>query len=326
MNFEPTEEQQAFAGALTSLLAGADVPGTIRSWAQDDLAAGSKLWNRLAELGLHGLCVPTSAGGLGADAVDMVIAFEVLGRFAVPGPYIESVVLAPALLVAAGDPHGVLAELADGGVATVAAPPMTPFALDADAADHVLLLDGTGLSHATPGDRLQSVDASRRLFRAVPGDAVASIDAADAAAALDRATLACAAQVLGAGQHLLEAAVEYAKVRRQFGRVIGEYQALKHALADVRVALDFARPLLLGAAVSVRDGSPDAARDVAAAKVACSVAADRAARTALQVHGAIGYTAEYDLGLWLTKVRALVGAWGDPSLQRGRVLAALVND
>lgn len=326
MRFEPTGEQQAFAGALSSLLSGADVPATVRAWAQDDLAAGTRLWGRLAELGLHGLCVPESSGGLGADAVDVVIAFEVLGRFAVPGPYIESVVLAPSLLRAAGDPAGVLGDLAEGAVATVAAPPMTPFALDADTASHVLLLDGTALSAATPGDRLRSVDASRRLFRAVPGDSVATIDEPAAAAALDLATLACAAQLLGAGQHLLDEAVEYAKVRRQFGRVIGEYQALKHALADVRVGLDFARPLLHGAAVSVRDGSADAGRDVAAAKVACSVAADRAARTALQVHGAIGYTAEYDLGLWLTKVRALVGAWGDPSLQRGRVLTALVND
>jgi alkylation response protein AidB-like acyl-CoA dehydrogenase len=87
------------------------------------------------------------------------------------------------------------------------------------------------------------------------------------------------------------------------------------------VGLELARPLLFGAALAL-DG-PDAARDVSAAKVACADAAYRAARTALQVHGAIGYTAEYDLALWLLKVRALVSAWGTQRFHRDRVLAAV---
>jgi len=81
--------------------------------------------------------------------------------------------------------------------------------------------------------------------------------------------------------------------------------------------------LLLGAALSCADASPTRSRDVSAAKVACTDAAYRAARTSLQVHGAIGYTAEYDLSLWLTKVRALASAWGTQSVHRARVLAAL---
>ena len=112
--------------------------------------------------------------------------------------------------------------------------------------------------------------------------------------------------------------MEYAKQRRQFGREIGSYQAVKHALADVRIALDFARPLVLGAAVLGAG-----ARDVSAAKVAAGDAAHLASRVALQVHGAIGYTREYDLFLWITKVRALVGTWGTPSFHRARVLEAL---
>ena len=99
--------------------------------------------------------------------------------------------------------------------------------------------------------------------------------------------------------------------------MIGSFQAVKHQLADVAVGLDLARPLLFGAALSL---SP---RDVSAAKVACGDAAYRAARTALQVHGAIGYTAEYDLALWLTKVRALLSAWGTPRFHRDRVWAAI---
>ncbi len=124
----------------------------------------------------------------------------------------------------------------------------------------------------------------------------------------------------------------YAKQRSQYGREIGQYQAVKHLLADVATRLELARPLLHGAAVAL-DGRTDAgtdgagtdtvARDVSAAKVACGEAAHLAARTGLQVHGAVGYTAEHDVGLRLTKVRALVAAWGTTAFHRARVLDAV---
>jgi hypothetical protein len=105
--------------------------------------------------------------------------------------------------------------------------------------------------------------------------------------------------------------------------VIGSYQAIKHKLADVHIALELARPLLYGAALSVAADSSDTARDVSAAKVAAAEAARLAARNALQTHGAIGFTAEHDLSLWLLRVQALRSAWGDPAAHRRRVLEAL---
>jgi hypothetical protein len=233
------------------------------------------------------------------------------------------VVLAPILLTAVpevADP----ADLAEGKIlVTVAAPPMTPYALDADVADVLLLLEGMTLRRAFPGGLRGSVDRSRRLFEPVPGPVLTHLDPEVVSRAFDTAALTCAAQLLGAGEHALAVTVEYAKSRRQFGRVIGEYQAIKHLLADVRVALDFARPLVYGAAVSLGARGPDARRDVSAAKVAASEAAYRASRAALQAHGAIGYTEEYDLSLWITKIRALVSAWGTPAHHRAEVLAAL---
>ncbi len=127
----------------------------------------------------------------------------------------------------------------------------------------------------------------------------------------------------GQGQALLDAAVDYAKQRAQFGRIIGSYQAIKHKLADVHIALELARPLVYGAALSLADRSPDTARDVSAAKASASDAALLAARSALQTHGAIGFTAEHDLSLWLLRVQALRPAWGDPAAHRRRVLEAL---
>jgi len=295
MNFEHTTDQRDFASSLESLLASADTTGTARSWADGDTAPGLKLWTRLAEQGLTMLATE-------ATPVELGIAFEALGRHAVPGPWVESAAYLPTLLG-----HEV------GGIGTVAVPPHVPYALDADIADQVFLVQGEGVTTATVGAQHSSVDRTRRLFE-VTGAAPA--DAGDLDAAFDLAVLATAAQLLGAGERILADSVTYVKQRKQFGREIGSYQAIKHALADVRIALDFARPLVDGAAVGAISAS--------AAKVACADAAYLASRTGLQVHGAIGYTQEFDLSIWLTKVRALVTAWGTPSHHRARILESLV--
>ena len=169
------------------------------------------------------------------------------------------------------------------------------------------------------------MDPARQLWDADGRELLARGPAVTGAAvrAADAGTLACAAQLLGAGRALLELSVTHALQRTQFGRPIGSFQAVKHRLADVAIALEFARPLVAEAADALTEGRATAARDTSAAKVAATDAAALAARAALQVHGAIGYTQEHDLHLWLTKVRALAGAWGSQSAHRARVLAAL---
>lgn len=322
MRFALTDEQRGFAEVLDDLLTAAETPQVVRAWSAGDADPGLKLWHRLAELGVAGLLVSEEQGGLGADDVDLVVAFEALGRHAVPGPWVESTAMLPVLLRHT-DQDELLAGLVAGeALATVAVPEMVPYALDADRAA-AFVLDRTVLRSARAGELRRSVDPARRLFPLEAGEEVTALDEPTVAEAVDTAVLACSAQLLGAGERLLQEAVGYAKQRRQFGRLIGEYQALKHALADVRMALDFARPLVYVAALSLRGGSVDAGRDVSAAKVSAGDAAYAAARTALQVHGAIGYTAEHDLGLWITKVRALVTAWGTPAVHRAKVLDAI---
>lgn len=317
MRFTLTDEQVGFAASLGDLLGGADVPATTRAWAAGDTAPGLALWKRLADQGVHALVVPERAGGLGAEPIDLCVAFEQLGRYAVPGPWVESVAYLPTLLATA-DPE-VVAALAAGAVGSVRVAGHAPCALDADVAAHLYLVDEE-VRVALPGRKRASVDPARRLFEVTGGEAVA-VAQPDRDRAFDLAALACSAQLLGLGEQLLATTTTYLRQRRQFGREIGSYQALKHAAADVRIALDFVRPLVHGAALTFE--GPDRARDVGAAKVAASEAAHRAARTALQLHGAIGYTAEYDLSLWLLKTQALVAAWGTTAYHRGRILAAL---
>jgi alkylation response protein AidB-like acyl-CoA dehydrogenase len=127
---------------------------------------------------------------------------------------------------------------------------------------------------------------------------------------------------VGLGRALLAGTVEYVKRRTQFGRPVGAFQAVKHRLADTLIALEFAQPLLHAAAVALAAGRPDTARDIAAAKVTAGEAAYAAARTALHCHGALGYTEEPDLSLWIRKARPLRTAWGTPAACRARILAA----
>ncbi|MGW4210759.1 acyl-CoA dehydrogenase family protein [Lentzea sp. NPDC004789] len=245
------------------------------------------------------------------DPVDLVVVFEELGHHAVEGALIESLAVLPALLgeveAVAATPIGPRAH-----TASVAFPPHVPHAVQAD---RYFLVEGDTLHEAVPTAELSSVDPARRLVELAAGAVVAT--GVPSARAFDVGVLTCSAQLLGLGRAMLDMTTEHAKARTQFGKPIGSFQAVKHHLANVHIGLELARPLVLGAAVTM------SARDVSAAKVAASDAAWQAARIALQVHGAIGYTAEHALGRFLLQTRALRTAWGSPSMHRARVLEAL---
>ena len=311
MHFELDTSQRDFAASIDGALAAADVPSAIRAWSTGDTGPGRKVWATLADLGVTALMVAEEFDGIGAHATDLVVAAERLGRWGVPGPVAESIAVAPVLLA---DDRRSSALAAGELIATVAMPPRVPRAVDADAAGLVLLAADGQVWDAEAGARHESVDPARHPFDVT---SVGDARTADTSGAFEFGALTTAAQLIGAAQAMLDGSVDYAKQRSQFGRVIGSYQAIKHALADVHIAVELARPLVYGAALGEIS--------VSAAKVACSDAAYLASRTGLQVHGAIGYTAEFDLSIWITKIRALVGAWGTPAYHRARLLETLVG-
>jgi alkylation response protein AidB-like acyl-CoA dehydrogenase len=345
MKFMLTEEQRQFGATIHELLTDADVPGAARAWADGDSQPGLAIWRELAKAGVTALAVPESAGGLGASPVDLVVACEELGHHPVPGPIAESIAALPVLLAglaqgeqprargaaasaAAAPPvYGkLLAALASGElVGTLAVPPVLPYALDADAAGLAVLAERGTVSMSPSGIGLRSIDPARRLFALRTGQELAVSASDQVRAALCYGTLASAALLLGAGRGLLEASTAHARNREQFGRPVGAFQAVKHQLANVLIGLEFARPLLYAAAIALGNDAPAVARDTSAARVACADAARLAARTALQVHGAIGYTRECDISLWLAKVRALSSTWGSQAEHRAVVLAALTE-
>jgi alkylation response protein AidB-like acyl-CoA dehydrogenase len=199
----------------------------------------------------------------------------------------------------------------------------------ADVAD-LFVLEADGALHAVPRDRveLERVDGfseARPRFhvRWLPS-ASTRLDAS-VELAFDRAAFAAAAELLGVADRLIAMAAEYAKDRHQFGAPIGSFQAVKHLLANALVRLEFARPAVYRAAHSLARGAPARPRDVSMAKALASDAGVLAARNALQVHGAIGYTEEHHLHLWLKAAWALSFAYGDASWHRDRVAAAVLS-
>ncbi|MFC4377088.1 acyl-CoA dehydrogenase family protein [Nocardia halotolerans] len=351
MRFALSTEQLDFAAELHKILDAGQVPAAVRAWAAGDPTKGRVLLRQVSDMGVFGLLVDEQYGGAEATPVDLVVALTELGRAGLPGPVIESTAVIPALLQRLPNAEPAqrwLPALAGGDLLGTVTfdEPQHSIALDTDTAEFVLVAGGDRVSlgrrgrlHA-PADGadssadpeavaldaalpITSIDPPRKLARVVRAEVVA--EGAQVRAAIDYAfdvgVLACAAQLSGAGRAILEQTVAYAKQRKQFGRAIGEFQAVKQQLADVRIALDLAEPLLYRAALTL--DSEDRARDVSAALVACGAAAHRAARAGLQVHGAIGYTAEFDLSLWLTKVAALRTAWGTADFHRARIGSAL---
>jgi len=351
VRFAFSDDQLLFRDTVRDFLEKECPPEAVRAAWSDAASPQSELWRGLAEMGVIGGMLAESHGGLGMHELDLVLLLEETGRAAMPGPVVESAVVGGPLLQAVGADHEdvqrILPRLADGE-ATVAVAfgngngngresgvGRAGLVLDADvAACAVFARDGRIVM--VPRDRLTlerqpSVDGARRLF-AVDHERADEVELASGeaarlalATAVDRGALGTAAQLLGLADQLLVTTVEYVKAREQFGVPIGSFQAIKHHLADALLALEFARPVVYRAAYSMAGHADTASRDASMAKCYASDAAALVARKALQCHGAIGYTVEYDLHLWMKRVWALSAAWGDASHHRALVADSVLG-
>jgi len=341
VRFDFTEDQRLLQETVREFLAGECTPDAVRALWATGSGRSRALWKQLAEVGLPGLLVPEAHEGMGLDEVDFVLLCEEVGRAGLAEPVIGTAAVAAPLLAELG---GELAErwlkpLAVGeALAAVGLPAeVCPFVDDAHVADLLLLARDGELHALLPGDvtavTQPASDPARRIFSVEWKPAAATRVAAGARAgelldaALDRGALAAAAQLLGVCDRLLALAVDYTSQRVQFGVPIGSFQAVKHALADVKVKLEYARPLVYRAADSVARGRAQRAVHVSMAKVAASEAALRGARAALQAHGAIGYTWEQDVHIWMRRAWSLDQTCGLQRFHRERMAAfALAPD
>lgn len=316
MRFSLSDDQVAFRDAVRELLAKEATPAIVRAaWGAPEGELDRGVWNDLDAMGVLGVLVPEADGGLGLDETFLVPILEEAGRVALPHPIVETAMVAAPLL---GGTSGMIASDLGG--------PLVPCAADADQLllrwGHTLVLADRDSVELTA---VATVDRARRAAY-VTHDSTGeplSEDPAVIALALDRGTLGTAALLVGLGQAMLDLTVSYVTQRQQFGVTIGSFQAVKHHLADAALALEFTRPAVARAAWSVAQGSPTRARDVSMAKAMASDAAELVGRKALQCHGAIGYTVEADLHLYLKRTWALARAWGDTAHHTDRVADAL---
>ena len=308
-----TPDQLGLADGVRSYLAGthgADVLRRLDAGPNRDPA----IWQGLVEMGLPGLCVPESAGGMGMGLVDAALIAVECGRFCLAEPLVDTAFIAAPVLAATPGNDDILSQIATGTARIALLHPCNPWIADAETATHSL---STALAAAPNVSPIASVDPLRNLS--------APIEAPANPALLNHAALMAAAQLIGIAEAMLQQATDYAKLRTQFGQPIGAFQAVKHQLASAAVALEFARPPVWVAAQALQDGLPHAAIAISHAKIAAGDAATSIAETAIQVHGAMGYTYEVDLHFWMKRSWALTAAWGDRAFHLARLDAAVIG-
>jgi alkylation response protein AidB-like acyl-CoA dehydrogenase len=323
MHFALTEDQRALIDAARTMLAETCTPSDLRRLIDAGTGHDPKRWSLIREMGLLGVLAPEEAGGLGLSLVDFVGIAEAAGYVALPEPLVDQAGLAVPLL------DGAWLQRVLAGEIVALGHPANPFVADADLAsafllghdDAVYLVEKSAVSLI----RETSFDPFRRLFRIDWSPAEATRLDRGWGNTLERGAVLAAAQLLGLAQRCIELAVAYAKDRIQFGKPIGSYQAVKHLLATAQVKLEFARPVVQAAAAELPLATPAARARAAHAKIAAAEAADLAARSAVQVHGAMGMTWEVDVHFFLKRALALKSAWGTPDHHVATVIERILT-
>jgi alkylation response protein AidB-like acyl-CoA dehydrogenase len=357
-----TDVEEALRTSIRALLVDRCPNAQVTALYDGDRSIVSPLWASLArDMGLAGLLVPEALGGAGAGPREAAVVMEELGRAVAPVPYLTSAIMATAFLLRT-TADDLIRALAEGQrtaaiVIPIDAHPDAPrlsiqLASDQTLSGHVanvagvldadlllvpaLTADGMEmrwLPADTPGVSIKpgtSFDMTRQLadvhFDSVSALALPVAPGVHGAlcGALELGAAMLASEQVGIAQWCLDVTIEYLKVRRQFGEPVGGFQALKHRLADLFVAVESARAAALNAAAT-------AARDDAESRIACAVAqsycaqvAVQAAEEAVQMHGGIGMTWEHPVHLYLKRAKADQIALGSPGAHRAS-LAALVD-
>lgn len=343
MDFTFSEDQFALRDSMSRFLMTEAAPEFLRETWETEAGRSPELRRKIAEQGLPGLSVPEAEGGMGLSDTDWALMAQELGYYAIPDSLIDTACVAVGLLAALPAGHELrktwLPRVAEGQARIAIAHPVNSWVADAAGADLLLMVDQGAVEvrvHAVPRadvtiEPLKSVDGSRRLASVqwTPKPATCIAEGAGARtladALLDRAALVAAGQLIGLAQRMLDLSVDYASQRKQFGKVIGSFQAVKHHLADVVTKIEFAKPVLYRAALALQGSQAQRALHASHAKLAATDAALTAARKGIQVHGAMGYTWEVDLQMFMKRAWALDGAWGDRAFHRQRVVAALLD-
>lgn len=359
MQFGLSESQQILKNNARKFFAAECPMSDVRRIMETAEAHDDKLWKHMAEQGFLGVVIPEDAGGMGLGYVELAALTEEMGRALVPGAFISNLLASGAINASGSKAH--LAEIANGTKkATLAlleasaswdpdAVTLTArdgglrgeklFVTDAGVADVIVVaardrgelalyaIDARKLAKSA----MPAMDLTRRLYKVEfhdeQGELLVRGDGARKALdhALDVATIALCAEMTGGMQRTMEIAVEYAKTRKQFGKPIGQYQAVQHQCADMLLWTESSRSAAFYAAWAMTEGTAEARTAVSVAKVYASDACREVGNRGVQVQGGMGFTWENDTHLFYRRAKASEIAFGDATFHRERI-AKLVID
>jgi alkylation response protein AidB-like acyl-CoA dehydrogenase len=355
LNLELTDEQLALRDTVRRYLSEkASLSAHVRPMLGDPTGTTGEVWRGLASLGATGVLVPQENGGSGMSMVEAGVVAEELGAGLHPGPWLSTAVAATrALTRMATGADSLLGGIADGStIATVGPlsgprPTVEDAALvgdipslpDAAAATVILVLaedgGGTGLFavDATSAEISMSerthIDPTRKLYDlrldGVPARRLASPSADDVQDLVDDVLIAYAADALGAATAVMNLAVDYAKVRRQFDQPIGSFQAVQHLCVDMYETVELARSGVLHALWAADAAQPEERHLAAVRAKAFAAQLATVADTAIQVFGGIGYTWEHDAHLFFKRAKRLEYTFGDSATHRERIARLVVD-
>jgi alkylation response protein AidB-like acyl-CoA dehydrogenase len=358
MEFGLSESQEFLKDSARKFFAGECPSAEMRRLMETNTAYDAALWSKITEQGYTGIIFPETYGGVGLGKVELMLLMEEAGRALLPGPFFSTVVLAGSVLETVATPahkKNYLAPICRGEVrATVALVEASAswnlrdvqlsvangkltgekfFVSDAAIADFIVVVARDGVFVADSKARglkispMSAMDLTRKQyvveFNKTPAEKIASIT--DLPLALDIATAALAAELVGGMQRTLEITVEYAKTRKQFGKPIGMFQAVQHQCADMYLETESSRSAVYYAGWALEENSPDAATAVSIAKMYASDAARTVGNRGIQVHGGMGFTWENDLHLYYRRAKASETAFGDATFHRERIARTVID-
>ena len=300
-----SQERQLLAETVAALVAKHADPGAVRAAMESDRGYDESLWQLLCEqVGAAALVIPEELGGAGGELADAAVVLRELGRVLVPSPLLGTTLAELALLAAADPDADTLEGLAQGrsiGALVLDA----DYVVNGDVADVVVAATDGRLSRWTrfSAQSVATMDPTRRLAR-VRAEQAEDIGADPGIA--DFAAILLAAEQIGAAERCLELTVEYTKNRVQFGRPIGSFQALKHRMADLYVAVSAAKAVVSDACDDPTPTNAATAR-LAASEALCAVAAE-----GIQLHGGIAITWEHDMHLYFKRAHGSAQLFGSP--------------
>jgi alkylation response protein AidB-like acyl-CoA dehydrogenase len=313
-----SDERELLRDTVAAMVTKHATPAAVREAMESPRGYDESLWKLLCEqVGAAALVVPEELGGAGGELADAAVVLEELGKALVPTPLLGTTLAELALLAAGEDDGEALGRLAEG-TAIGALVLDADYVVNGDIADIVVATDGKRLTRWTrfTAQPVNTMDPTRRLARVEAQD-VAPLGADPGVA--DTAAILLAAEQIGAATQCLDLTVDYTKSRVQFGRPIGSFQALKHRMADLYVAVQSARAVVNDA---IAAPSPTAA---ALARVAASEAFSAVAADAIQLHGGIAITWEHDIQLYFKRAHTSAQLLGSPSAHLRRLESEVFN-